>query len=50
MLINTIKIMIFTVFLSISTVSDAASVIKLATVAPKDSIWHEHLKKIYLQQ
>jgi len=31
---------------SISTASNADLVIKLATVAPKDSIWHEHLKKI----
>jgi TRAP-type C4-dicarboxylate transport system substrate-binding protein len=29
-----------------STASDADVVIKLATVAPKDSIWHQHLKKI----
>jgi TRAP-type C4-dicarboxylate transport system substrate-binding protein len=29
-----------------ATVSQADVVIKLATVAPKDSIWHMHLKKI----
>jgi TRAP-type C4-dicarboxylate transport system substrate-binding protein len=30
----------------VSTASNADTVIKLATVAPKDSIWHMHLKKI----
>jgi len=30
----------------VSTASNADVVIKLATVAPKDSIWHMHLKKI----
>jgi len=50
MLIKPIKLAILiilpAIFLFTSTISSAAVVIKLATVAPKDSIWHEHLKKI----
>lgn len=46
MLTKLIKMMALTIFLSISMTANAKTVIKLATVAPKDSIWHEHLKKI----
>jgi len=46
MLTKLIKMVIFTIFLSISMTVHAKVVIKLATVAPKDSIWHEHLKKV----
>jgi len=50
MLTKSIKLIILIIFpailMFISTASSAAVVIKLATVAPKDSIWHEHLKKI----
>ena len=46
MLSQLFKIVIIMFVASISTASNADLVIKLATVAPKDSIWHEHLKKI----
>lgn len=46
MLTNLIKMVIFSVFLTVSMTANAKVVIKLATAAPKDSIWHEHLKKI----
>jgi len=46
MLINLKKVLILITFLAFSTTSNAGVVIKLATVAPKDSIWHEHLKII----
>jgi len=46
MLTNSIKMVIFTIFLSISMTANAKVVIKLATAAPKDSIWHEQLKTI----
>jgi TRAP-type C4-dicarboxylate transport system substrate-binding protein len=47
MLTNPIrKMLVFATFLLISTTTSAAVVIKLATAAPKDSVWHEHLKKI----
>ena len=41
-----IRIVIVTLIAMVSTASNADVVIKLATVAPKDSIWHMHLKKI----
>ncbi len=37
---------IFSVFLTASITVNAKVVIKLATAAPKDSIWHDNLKKI----
>jgi len=40
------KIVIISLIAMVSTVLNADVVIKLATVAPKDSIWHTHLKKI----
>ena len=46
MLIKLKKILILITFLAFSNASSADLVIKLATVAPKDSIWHEHLKII----
>ncbi len=46
MLIKLIKLATLAVLLAASSTSEAAVVIKLATVAPKDSVWHEHLKKI----
>ena len=46
MLIKFKKILILVTFLAFSNASSAELVIKLATVAPKDSIWHEHLKII----
>ena len=46
MLTNLIKMVIFSVFLTASITANAKVVIKLATAVPKDSIWHEHLKKI----
>ncbi len=46
MLNHVIKIVIISLIALVSTVSNADVVIKLATVAPKDSIWHTHLKKI----
>ena len=46
MLTNSIKLILLISTLLISTSLAAKVVIKLATVAPKDSIWHEHLKKI----
>lgn len=46
MLSQLIKFIIVVFFALASTVSNADVVIKLATVAPKDSIWHMHLKKI----
>ena len=46
MLNQLIKFVIVVFFALVSTVSNADVVIKLATVAPKDSIWHTHLKKI----
>jgi len=46
MLSQLIKFVIVVFFALASTVSNADVVIKLATVAPKDSIWHMHLKKI----
>jgi TRAP-type C4-dicarboxylate transport system substrate-binding protein len=46
MLSQTIKLVTIMFFALASTASHADVVIKLATVAPKDSIWHAHLKKI----
>jgi TRAP-type C4-dicarboxylate transport system substrate-binding protein len=46
MLTKTIKLMVLAIFMLTSSVSSAAVIIKLATVAPKDSVWHEHLKKV----
>jgi TRAP-type C4-dicarboxylate transport system substrate-binding protein len=46
MLTNLIKMAIFSVLLAASITANAKVVIKLATAAPKDSIWHEHLKKV----
>lgn len=46
MLTNLIKMVIFSAFLTASVTANAKVVIKLATAAPKDSIWHESLKKI----
>jgi len=46
MLTNSIKMVIFAIFMTVSMAANAKVVIKLATAAPKDSIWHEHLKKI----
>jgi TRAP-type C4-dicarboxylate transport system substrate-binding protein len=46
MLGHVFKLAIITLIALGSTASDADVVIKLATVAPKDSIWHQHLKKI----
>jgi len=46
MLTNLIKMTIISVLLSASIAANAKVVIKLATAAPKDSVWHEHLKKI----
>ena len=43
---NLIKMVMFSVFLTASVSANAKVVIKLATAAPKDSIWHENLKKI----
>jgi TRAP-type C4-dicarboxylate transport system substrate-binding protein len=43
---NNLKSIILTILMLASSTAQAAVVIKLATVAPKDSIWHEHLKKI----
>jgi TRAP-type C4-dicarboxylate transport system substrate-binding protein len=40
------NILVLITFLAFSTASNADLVIKLATAAPKDSIWHEHLKII----
>ena len=40
------KLMIITLIALVSTASNADVVIKLATVAPKDSIWHKHLKTV----
>lgn len=46
MLHRVFKLLITALVALVSTVADADVVIKLATVAPKDSIWHEHLKRI----
>jgi TRAP-type C4-dicarboxylate transport system substrate-binding protein len=46
MLNQLIKFAIVALIALVSTASSADTVIKLATVAPKDSIWHMHLKKI----
>jgi TRAP-type C4-dicarboxylate transport system substrate-binding protein len=46
MLSQLIKFAIVVLIALVSTASNADTVIKLATVAPKDSIWHMHLKKI----
>jgi TRAP-type C4-dicarboxylate transport system substrate-binding protein len=46
MLSQLIKFAIVALIALVSTASNADTVIKLATVAPKDSIWHMHLKKI----
>ena len=46
MLSQVIKLVVVLVIALVSTVSSADVVIKLATVAPKDSIWHKHLKLI----
>ena len=46
MLNQLIKFAIVALIALVSTASNADTVIKLATVAPKDSIWHMHLKKI----
>jgi len=41
-----LKCLILSAVALVSTASNAEVVIKLGTVAPKDSIWHTHLKKI----
>jgi TRAP-type C4-dicarboxylate transport system substrate-binding protein len=46
MLSHVFKLVIITVTALVPTASNADVVIKLATVAPKDSVWHNHLKKI----
>jgi len=46
MLTNLIKVVIFSIFMTVSMTANAKVVIKLATAAPKDSIWHEQLKNI----
>ena len=46
MLTNLIKMVIFSLFLTASITANAKVLIKLATAAPKDSIWHEQLKRI----
>jgi len=46
MLTKLFKILIFSFFLTASAAANAKVVIKLATAAPKDSIWHESMKKI----
>lgn len=46
MLNHLIKILIVAHIAVVSMPTEADVVIKLATVAPKDSIWHVHLKKI----
>jgi TRAP-type C4-dicarboxylate transport system substrate-binding protein len=46
MLTNLIKTVIVSIILTASVTANAKVVIKLATAAPKDSIWHEQLKRI----
>jgi len=46
MLTKSIKMLVLSIFLTASVTANAKVVIKLATAAPKDSIWHENLKKI----
>ena len=46
MRIKSIKYLILTILAAASFSSNAETVIKLATVAPKDSIWHENLKRV----
>ncbi len=46
MLIHILTIVILAVVTLNASAAQAPVVIKLATVAPKDSIWHEHLKTI----
>ncbi len=46
MLTKLLKLVVLITFLTVAMSSNAAVVIKLATAAPKDSVWHEHLKKV----
>ena len=46
MLNHLLKAFLISIFALCSASVSADVVIKLATVAPKDSIWHDHLKKI----
>ena len=46
MRIKSVKYLILTILAAASFSSNAETVIKLATVAPKDSIWHENLKRV----
>jgi len=46
MLSHSFKLIIALVFVLFSTSLAAEIVIKMATVAPKDSIWYENLKKV----
>ena len=46
MLTKVFKLVVLSTFLTAATASNAAVVIKLATEAPKGSVWHEHLKKV----
>jgi TRAP-type C4-dicarboxylate transport system substrate-binding protein len=46
MLCQTIKCVVVMLLALVPTASNADVVIKLGTVAPNDSIWHMHLKKI----
>ena len=46
MLTKSFKLVLLMAMLLASNPLSAKVVIKLATVAPKDSIWHEHLKKV----
>lgn len=46
MLLHTCKLITALLFILFSLDSAAEVVIKMATVAPKDSVWHENLKKV----
>jgi TRAP-type C4-dicarboxylate transport system substrate-binding protein len=46
MLIQRVKTALITLLCLLAHTAEADTVIKLATVAPKDSIWHESLKRI----
>ena len=46
MLIHILKAALITLIWLLAAAAEADVVIKLATVAPKDSIWHESLKRI----
>jgi TRAP-type C4-dicarboxylate transport system substrate-binding protein len=46
MLIHILKAALITLICLLAAAAEADVVIKLATVAPKDSIWHESLKRI----